>query len=72
MQKTILRSQELSCPSCVAKIEKALGAVDGVETAKVYFNTGRIEIQHDTTRANVDDLVKAVRSAGYEAKPAAF
>ncbi len=72
MKKTTLRSQELSCPSCVAKIEKALGAVDGVEMAKVYFNTGRIEIQHDDTRASVDELVKAVRSAGYEAKPAAF
>jgi copper chaperone len=72
MQKTTLRSQELSCPSCVAKIEKALGAVDGVETAKVYFNTGRIEVKHDDTRASVDDLVKAVRSAGYEAKPSVF
>lgn len=72
MKKTILRSQELSCPSCVAKIEKALGAVDGVEVAKVHFNTGRIEVQHDDGRASVDDLVKAVRSAGYEARPAAF
>ncbi|NLX09587.1 MAG: heavy-metal-associated domain-containing protein [Chloroflexi bacterium] len=72
MQKTILRSQELTCPSCVAKIEKALGALDGVELAKVHFNTGRIEVQHDAARASVDDLVKAVRGAGYEAKPAAF
>lgn len=72
MRKTTLRSQELSCPSCVAKIEKALGAVDGVAMAKVHFNTGRIEVQHDDTRANTEDLVKAVRSAGYEAKPAAF
>ncbi|NLF75791.1 MAG: heavy-metal-associated domain-containing protein, partial [Chloroflexi bacterium] len=45
---------------------------DGVEKAQVFFNTGRIEIQHDETRAPVEDLVKAVRSAGYEAKPAAF
>ncbi len=72
MKKTTLRSQELSCPSCVAKIEKALGAVDGVELAKVHFNTGRIEIEHDGTRASVDDLVKAVRSAGYEARPTPF
>jgi len=72
VKKTTLRSQELSCPSCVAKIEKALGAIDGVEKAQVFFNTGRIEIQHDETRAPVEDLVKAVRSAGYEAKPAAF
>ena len=72
MQKTTLRSQELTCPSCVAKIEKALGALDGVEMAKVHFNTGRIEVQHDADRASVDDLVKAVRTAGYDAKPAPF
>jgi copper chaperone CopZ len=70
--KTLLRSQELTCPSCVAKIEKALKALDGVEDAKVHFNTGRIEVQHDPQRVKTDALVKAVQSAGYEAKVAAF
>jgi copper chaperone CopZ len=70
--KTQLRSQELSCPSCVAKIEKALTALDGVQKATVHFNTGRIEVEHDATRAPADSLVKAVRQAGYEAKVSAF
>jgi copper chaperone len=70
--KTNLRSQELSCPSCVAKIEKALAALDGVQTATVHFNTGRIEVEHDAARAPVSDLVKAIRHAGYDAKPSAF
>lgn len=70
--KTILRSQELSCPSCVAKIEKALQAVPGVEAAKVFFNTGRIEVQHDGTSVNAADLEKAIRAVGYEAKVSAF
>ena len=70
--KTILRSQELSCPSCVAKIEKALKAIDGVQEAQVFFNTGRIEVVHDPASASAQDLVKAVRGAGYEAKVAAF
>lgn len=64
--KTTLRSQELSCPSCVAKIEKALKAVDGVQDAKVHFNTGRIEVEHDSHKAGGDQLVQAVRSVGYE------
>ena len=70
--KTILRSQELSCPSCVAKIEKALKGVSGVENAQVFFNTGRIEVQHDPQRASADVLVQAVQSAGYEAKVSPF
>jgi copper chaperone CopZ len=70
--KTLLRSQELSCPSCVAKIEKALKAVDGVSAAQVHFNTGRIEVEHDPDRATADALVRAVRNAGYEARVAPF
>jgi copper chaperone CopZ len=70
--KTILRSKELSCPSCIAKIEKALAAVDGVEAAKVHFNTGRIEVQHDPQRAGAQDLEKAIRAVGYEARVSPF
>jgi copper chaperone len=69
--KTLLRSQELTCPSCVAKIEKALTSLQGVNRAVVHFNTGRIEVEHEST-VNSAELVKAVQSAGYEAKVSAF
>ena len=72
MKQTLLRSRELSCPSCVAKIETALKALNGVEDAKVYFNTGKIEVQHDPQAVKVEELIKAVKSVGYEAREAAF
>lgn len=72
IKKTLLRSQELNCPSCVAKIEKALTALDGVETATVHFTTGRIEVYHDPARVSGEDLVKTIRATGYDAKVAAF
>lgn len=72
MKKTLLRSQELTCPSCVAKIETALKVIKGVAEVKVYFNTGKIEVQHDPEIAKTDDLVKAVKSVGYEASVATF
>jgi len=72
MKKTFLRSQELTCPSCVAKIETALKVIKGVSEVKVYFNTGKSEVQHDPEIAKADDLVKAVKSVGYEASVAAF
>lgn len=72
MTKTILRSDEFSCPSCVTRIEKALTATEGVASAKVHFNTGRIEIEHDAASAPVEALVAAVKSAGYSASPSAF
>ena len=70
--KTLLRSDELSCPSCIAKIEKQLNGVEGVETAVVHFNTGKIEVEHDEERASRDTLVETVRKAGYESRVASF
>jgi copper chaperone len=72
MKTTILRSQELSCPSCVAKIEKALKALPGVAEAKVFFNSGRIQVQHDPEKAGEDQLLRAVQAAGYEARVSPF
>jgi copper chaperone len=70
--KTVLRSQELTCPSCVAKIEKALTGLPGVEQAKVFFNTGRIEVMHDPQVVPGEALEKAIRAIGYEARVSAF
>jgi copper chaperone CopZ len=70
--RTILRSDELTCPSCVAKIERALNRTGGVSHATVHFATGRIEVEHDPTRADADALVEAVRAAGYRASRAPF
>mgnify|MGYP001017966043 CR=1 FL=1 len=70
--KTILRSNELTCPSCIAKIEKALTALEGVDTAKVHFNTGRIEVQHNPEQVNGEQLADSIRAIGYEARVSAF
>ncbi len=70
--KTVLRSQDLSCPSCIAKIEKALLYEEGVSEAKVFFNSGRIEVVHDSQKVDTKKLVEVVRSIGYEAKVSAF
>ncbi|HEY8821301.1 MAG TPA: heavy-metal-associated domain-containing protein [Dermatophilaceae bacterium] len=69
---TILRAEGFSCPSCVAKIEKQVGCLDGVATVKVHFASARIEIDHDPALVSVDELVAAVAKAGYTARPAAF
>ncbi len=69
---TKLRSDELSCPSCVPKIEKALLALPGVTKAEVKFATGRIEVEHDPALSDVAALVNSIAKTGYTAKPSAF
>lgn len=72
LTKTILRSDELSCPSCVSNIESTLNNIDGVEQAKVHFNTGRIEVEHNADTISEQDLIDAVQDTGYAAKVSQF
>lgn len=70
--KTILRSNQLSCPSCVSNIESALKNQEGVQNAKVHFSTGRIEVEHDDKAITDRELIETVRQTGYEAKISPF
>ena len=72
MTTTILRAEGFSCPSCVSRIEKQVGRLEGVGRVKVHFASARIEVDHDPAVASADDLVAAVAKAGYTARPAAF
>ena len=53
-----------SCGSCVAKIEKALAAVPGVNKAEMNFAQRTATVAGS---ANSSDLIKAVQDAGYNA-----
>ena len=72
LTKTILRSDELNCPSCVNNIESNLNNMGGVEEATVHFSTGRIEVAHNADIISEHDLVEAVRQSGYESYVSAF
>ncbi|AHY46980.1 heavy metal translocating P-type ATPase [Rubrobacter radiotolerans] len=56
----------MTCASCVSRVEKALGKVEGVEEASVNLATERVRVGFDPGAAEVGDLQEAVRRAGYE------
>lgn len=70
--RTILRTEDFSCPSCVTRIETNLEQVDGVKHAKVHFNTGRIEVHHDAGLVTVKSLMERVQELGYDSRPSPF
>ncbi|MDO8987774.1 MAG: heavy metal translocating P-type ATPase, partial [Coriobacteriia bacterium] len=57
----------MTCSSCAGVIEKTLGKMPGVSAATVNLaaNTGAVEFDPDLV--GIDDLIKAVKSAGYDA-----
>lgn len=55
-----------SCGSCVAKIEKALGAVEGAQNVEMNFADRTVQVEGNTAS---DQLIQAVEDIGYKAKP---
>ena len=55
----------MTCASCVARVEKTLKAVPGVETASVNLATEQAALTADPS-VSTDALTAAVRKAGYD------
>jgi Cu+-exporting ATPase len=62
-----LTVEGMHCASCVSRIERALGELDGVEEASVNLATGRATVSGPGLE--LQELEAAVARAGYEARP---
>lgn len=56
----------MSCASCAARVDKALGRAAGVAEASVNFASGEVVVAYDPTLASPETLREAVRRAGYD------
>lgn len=65
MNQQQLHIEGMHCTSCVAGIEAALNAVPGVTQASVNFAASTAQIDGTAT---INDLITAVKKAGYQAK----
>jgi Cu+-exporting ATPase len=64
--RIVFEVPDMSCASCVAKVEKNLNAIDGAE-ATVNFATKKAAVSFDPETCGPEDLIKAVDRAGYTA-----
>ncbi|MBP6344453.1 MAG: copper-translocating P-type ATPase [Neisseriaceae bacterium] len=65
IQSIRLAVTEMTCASCVGRVEKALGKVEGVVSASVNLMTNQATVEYDVKQTNVAALIKAVEGAGY-------
>jgi Cu+-exporting ATPase len=56
----------MTCASCVARVERALKKVPGVDAANVNLATEKATVSYDAASAEVEALMQAIESAGYE------
>jgi len=70
-QVTDLAIEGMTCASCVARVEKKLTRLPGVATASVNLATEKARVSYDPASVTLPQLVGAVASAGYRARPLA-
>ncbi|MGH7484651.1 MAG: heavy-metal-associated domain-containing protein [bacterium] len=66
MQPLTLKIDGMSCGHCVARVEKALNKLDGVQPRRV--EVGAAEIVYDPARTPFARIREAIDEAGYTAR----
>lgn len=66
---TILNVDGMTCPSCIRHVSKALQDLAGVGNVQVELRAGIVRVEHDPAAAPVENLIDALRDAGYESQP---
>ena len=64
---TTLNIQGMHCASCVGSVEKCLLRVPGVTEASVNLATQQARITHNSRTTDPQDLLQAIKQAGYNA-----
>ncbi|MSO96971.1 MAG: cadmium-translocating P-type ATPase [Rhodospirillaceae bacterium] len=57
----------MTCAACATRLEKALSAVAGVTNATINLALERADVRFDLARTQPQQLIAAVRDAGYDA-----
>ncbi|SFP20993.1 heavy metal translocating P-type ATPase [Qipengyuania nanhaisediminis] len=57
----------MRCAGCIAKIERGLAEIEGIDAARVNFSAKRVAVRH-SQGLDQGDLVEALRHLGFEAQ----
>jgi copper chaperone len=66
MKKAVYQLETLTCPSCIKKIETMLTKTEGVQFAKVLFNTSKVKTEFDEAQVTTGKLEEKIVKLGYE------
>ena len=69
MASLTLHIEGMSCGHCLNAVSKGLASVPGLTVRKVAIGRAEVEFEGDTV--SVEQIVAAVRDAGYAASPSA-
>ena len=68
MKSATLQLESLACPSCLAKIENGVKALEGVDkdSVKVLFNASKVKLDFNEEVIEIDKIQDSIEKLGYE------
>lgn len=68
MKTAKFQLEELTCPSCIKKIEGVLSKESGVEEAQVLFNSSKVKVKYKEEEVTPGQLANTIEKLGYPIK----
>lgn len=68
LEQTVLVVPGMHCAGCMGKVERALGALPGVTSARVNLSARQVTVAH-IAAITVPDLVEALHQTGFPSQP---
>lgn len=65
MESITLNVKGMSCGSCVNSIEGSVGQLDGVESVKVHFQDGKVDVSFHTDKVKLQAITEVIEEQGY-------
>lgn len=65
MKTVKFQLEELTCPSCINKIEGVLKKEEGVEQAKVLFHSSKVKVAYHEGKTSAGKLAALIQQIGY-------
>jgi len=56
----------MSCAHCKKAVETSVGVLPGVSKVEAIVDQGKVNVSFDPSKANLDDIKKAIEDAGYD------
>lgn len=66
MENVTFQVKGMSCEGCQSAVQKAIGGLEGVASAKVDLQGGSATVEFDEAVASVGNFKKAVEEAGFD------
>lgn len=66
MAKTTMQLEQLTCPTCVKKIETALAKTAGIEESSVSFSTSKVKAEFDESKVSADNIKDIIEKLGFD------